>query len=1475
MAYAIESNQHSMVDRFGNFTHLVSGGNVQLPSEILRLDLRINLIDRPASGPLGAIQLSGGQGNFINDSDFEVSIDITNGESSLTIGQTNISKAYLLLNPYTGPGFSPNDGAIKCLEAGGIQSIQAYINGSWTPMTGTGGSVPGGANTEVQFNGLGNFAGDANFTWVTGSGTLSVPNLLARTSLQLEDPGVGTDVITIQAPTSLTAYSLTLPVDDGFSSQFLQTDGLGVLTWATAVTTPAGANTEVQYNNGGNFAASSDFTWVVGTGILSVPNLLATTSLQLEETGGGVDVITIQAPASLSAYSLTLPVDDGISGEFLQTDGSGVLTWATTAAQVAGANTQIQYNDSGVFGANSDFTWVNTTKTLNLGNSSIANSTSADAFLFDALAKTLKVGTLRFGNKYDLELLISDQTLQILGEPDLSGPPTGLSQIVSGYSLFTQVTSNQTKGNTALWGPVVPTFLQTYHYSGHDYDRYSSLDPYEDSILHTKSFNVGQPIQTMDLGMSSRIHTSQRGSMGGYGYGSAPGGSWEQVPGDDNDFIVDPYAEVSMGGYPNWVGQVQYKTSVPGIYVQERRWDWVVARQNHTTSLQLRSSDRPSFNPIGGPVEGIDFYDLKIGSFDQGTFTNNPPGGTITEYYQHSTLGLTLSKNLAASLRGTLSDDIVKISTNRIPNIAAPLNGGVNFSTSSQTNWGGGWLNFTTYDTVTGGSLSSNIVVDGFGGEIKSLSKIESGILGGTGVGVTSTLTSSLNQGVLTISSDNVAPVTLFQAEGNSLGTELKVNDTSGTTLVNINSLIGASPNAFKYYNQTSGLAYISNTFAVTNGVNSDNVGVMSLTSVHTTVRGVDILQLNSDFVLTGYPPAGTYGTNLINCKNSTSTVTDNSLFRVDVAGKVSQQTDQDIDGATFGNTRTGSGGLFTNSVLVAQSQYLSPLAPFDFTGVNQGGFSFMKCNLPNVSGGVWPTRCQIDGDGSIKNMVSLTVSDANSTWPPTGNSSNITLVPGVQSTITTRYSSFITGGLPRPGNPLRLQAAGDPELGSPAFAYGNMVEIIPNNGFRTTQLKFNNSNPISGTENILWWTDISDPDDDESLYMVTRPAGSLSGGFTSTRAIFEFKAGGSLPGAVAPNIFRYYPEGRDSTSGIVNRFILGDDIPAGVIQMGGGKVGTAGGTAATQGKISVNVVDCDAIDTFSISGGTAASSLAIGVTLTDEVNIQLGGNANTGSGSIHLGTSGYIRCTAAGTPATGSTGPTNIVNANHKGYIGTGSLIAVNQTGLRGSTVITQTAASTVKIYVAPNLAIAADGAYVTASCIEGPQGTIFLRGQVKLTGVAATIDLDAAIATVGTMIMPHNFPLTGWVAGTFGSMFQNPQVTVSNAGTIVGGPPVPPDINMYAIDPLFTPVQGIITLTGAPGAQVAHLIIQSQGLTADIVVNYIVCAERKDTSYVDTLTNSFVQHYNNTMTGTTKTWNGGALPVQLDAQFGAGSWQ
>ena len=57
-------------------------------------------------------------------------------------------------------------------------------------------------------------------------------------------------------------------------------------------------------------------------------------TLKLTATGGGGGTVSLKAPAattSNAALELTLPVNDGTSGQYLKTDGSGVLSFDTVS----------------------------------------------------------------------------------------------------------------------------------------------------------------------------------------------------------------------------------------------------------------------------------------------------------------------------------------------------------------------------------------------------------------------------------------------------------------------------------------------------------------------------------------------------------------------------------------------------------------------------------------------------------------------------------------------------------------------------------------------------------------------------------------------------------------------------------------------------------------------------------------------------------------------------------------------------------------------------------------------------------------------------------------------------------------------------------------------------------------------------------------------------------------------------------------
>jgi hypothetical protein len=74
-------------------------------------------------------------------------------------------------------------------------------------------------------------------------------------------------------------------------------------------------------------------------------------------------------------------VPGGVSGQFLRTNGSGVLTWATPSGggSVGGSNTQIQFNDSGNFGGSVNLVYFKTTNTLQVPNIDAVLTTGASS----------------------------------------------------------------------------------------------------------------------------------------------------------------------------------------------------------------------------------------------------------------------------------------------------------------------------------------------------------------------------------------------------------------------------------------------------------------------------------------------------------------------------------------------------------------------------------------------------------------------------------------------------------------------------------------------------------------------------------------------------------------------------------------------------------------------------------------------------------------------------------------------------------------------------------------------------------------------------------------------------------------------------------------------------------------------------------------------------------------------------------------
>jgi hypothetical protein len=111
---------------------------------------------------------------------------------------------------------------------------------------------------------------------------------------------------------------------DGTASATIA-NSTGVMTVASSVLT----TTDI---NGGTIDNTAIGASTPAAGTFTQVDIVAQGDLRLQDTTGG-QFVALQAPGTIaSSYTLTLPVDDGTSGQALITDGSGVLSWSTAAA---------------------------------------------------------------------------------------------------------------------------------------------------------------------------------------------------------------------------------------------------------------------------------------------------------------------------------------------------------------------------------------------------------------------------------------------------------------------------------------------------------------------------------------------------------------------------------------------------------------------------------------------------------------------------------------------------------------------------------------------------------------------------------------------------------------------------------------------------------------------------------------------------------------------------------------------------------------------------------------------------------------------------------------------------------------------------------------------------------------------------------------------------------------------------------------
>lgn len=183
-------------------------------------------------------------------------------------------------------------------------------------------------------------------------------DVMSRSNILMDGGGA----VSIQASPTSASYVMVLPVAQGAANTVLTNDGAGALTWSTNgvgdVLGPTSStdNAAVRFDGTTGKLVQNSLVTIGDTGIVTAAQL----SSRFMVNGGTIDLtsgrcninvpldmggaqpirlyhtsngqsVSISAPGVTSSYSLTMPTTQGAANSILTNNGSGALTWATSA----------------------------------------------------------------------------------------------------------------------------------------------------------------------------------------------------------------------------------------------------------------------------------------------------------------------------------------------------------------------------------------------------------------------------------------------------------------------------------------------------------------------------------------------------------------------------------------------------------------------------------------------------------------------------------------------------------------------------------------------------------------------------------------------------------------------------------------------------------------------------------------------------------------------------------------------------------------------------------------------------------------------------------------------------------------------------------------------------------------------------------------------------------------------------------------
>lgn len=340
-------------------------------------------------------------------------------------------------------------------------------------------------------------------------------------------------------------------------------------------TSPGGADTQVQFNDAGNFGGDAGLTYLKASDALVLAG-----EIRFTETGGGTDYVGFKAPSAITTSRIyTLPSADGSSGQALTTDGNGVLSWTTVAgAGVTSVSATAPIASSGgatpTISLNSAYG-----DTLNPYGSKTAN------FFLAAPNGTSGVPSFRAIAASDVPILNQNTT-------GTAANVTGVVAIVNGGTGATTATNARTNLLPSYTSNALK-FLRVN--SGETDVEWASLDGDKGDITVTSSGATW----TIDAGVVSLAKMADLATQRVIGRSTAGTGTPEALTASQVlDFITNVQGSILYRGASNWsflgpgtLGQF-LKTQGSGA---DPAWATVSATPGGSNT-QIQYNDSSSFN---------------------------------------------------------------------------------------------------------------------------------------------------------------------------------------------------------------------------------------------------------------------------------------------------------------------------------------------------------------------------------------------------------------------------------------------------------------------------------------------------------------------------------------------------------------------------------------------------------------------------------------------------------------------------------------------------------------------------------------------------------------------------------------------------------------------------------------------------------------------------------------------------------------